>query len=49
MGLPSSFPSFFEVADLPFFLLKIDGKLLNLKKDVSVQDSKHRKTLTEVS
>lgn len=28
---------------------KIDGRLYNLKKDVSVQDSKHRKTLSEVS
>lgn len=28
---------------------KIDGRLYNLKKDVSVQDSKHRKTLGEVS
>lgn len=27
---------------------KIDGRLYNLKKDVSVQDSKHRKTLAEV-
>lgn len=29
--------------------LKIDGRLFNLKKEVSVQDSKHRKTLAEVS
>ncbi|XP_068486310.1 exocyst complex component SEC10a-like [Phaseolus vulgaris] len=26
---------------------EIDGRLYNLKKDVSVQDSKHRKTLSE--
>jgi hypothetical protein len=32
-----------------FFGLKIDGRLYNLKKEVSVQDSKHRKTLAEVS
>lgn len=49
IGITNSFQFSFEVADLPLFLLKIDGKLLNLKKDVSLQDSKHRKTLTEVS
>ncbi|XP_052113668.1 exocyst complex component SEC10b [Arachis duranensis] len=27
---------------------QIDGRLLNLKKDVAVQDNKHRKTLTEL-
>ena len=32
-----------------YFSLKIDGRLYNLKKEVSVQDSKHRKTLAEVS
>ncbi|XP_004306734.1 PREDICTED: exocyst complex component SEC10 [Fragaria vesca subsp. vesca] len=34
-----------ELVDLQ---TQIDGKLLNLKKDVSTQDSKHRKTLTEL-
>lgn len=34
-----------ELVDLQ---TQIDGKLLNLKKDVSLQDSKHRKTLTEL-
>ncbi|KAL9303855.1 hypothetical protein ACSQ67_021118 [Phaseolus vulgaris] len=32
-----------------FLYRLIDGRLYNLKKDVSVQDSKHRKTLSEVS
>ncbi|KAG6504648.1 hypothetical protein ZIOFF_036983 [Zingiber officinale] len=30
------------------FWLKIDGRLQNLKKEVEVQDAKHRKTLAEV-
>ncbi|XP_068476588.1 uncharacterized protein [Phaseolus vulgaris] len=30
-----------------FLYRLIDGRLYNLKKDVSVQDSKHRKTLSE--
>jgi hypothetical protein len=30
------------------YFLKIDGRLYNLKKEVSIQDSKHRKTLAEV-
>ncbi|KAL6124126.1 hypothetical protein ACLB2K_076641 [Fragaria x ananassa] len=34
-----------ELVDLQ---TQIDGNLLNLKKDVSTQDSKHRKTLTEL-
>lgn len=39
---------------LIFFLfachgLKVDARLDNLKKEVQVQDSKHRKTLSEVS
>lgn len=29
--------------------MKVDGKLNNLKKEVAIQDSKHRKTLSEVS
>jgi len=38
--------SFFRFFSYRF---KVDGRLFNLKKEVSVQDSKHRKTLAEVS
>ena len=31
------------------FALKVDGKLYDLKKDVAINDAKHRKTLAEVS
>ena len=45
------FSESFNVSEifLYYFALKIDGKLYNLKKEVSIQDSKHRKTLAEVS
>lgn len=51
--LPLSISSLFYFEVLILLLLcfgwKIDGRLYNLKKEVSVQDSKHRKTLSEVS
>ncbi|KAM4071588.1 hypothetical protein ACB094_11G071900 [Castanea mollissima] len=41
-----------SVSSLPLILdvddFKIDGRLYNLKKEVSIQDSKHRKTLAEL-
>ena len=44
----SFFPSFLRFKLLFDMFWKVDGRLNTLKKEVSTQDAKHRKTLTEV-